>query len=114
MRTCLVYFADMAKASVTAGRIMFLKVISVEMTWSHCNFTQKKEISRSPTQKFGTDTPRNVNPRITLSIHLFLFTAASIPKGMESASIKIMANSASFIVGHNLEPKRSSTGFFRE
>ena len=63
MRTCRVYLADMATASVAAGRIMSLKVPPEDTTGSSLSRTQNSRISSRPTQKLGMDTPKNVIAR---------------------------------------------------
>ena len=63
MRTCRVYLADMATASVTAGSIMSLNVPPEDTTGNSRSCTQNTRISRSPTQKLGMDTPKKVMAR---------------------------------------------------
>ena len=53
----------MANASVQAGRIKLIKSPLDEMTGKIFKFTANIMIKMRPTQKFGTDTPKNVMPR---------------------------------------------------
>ena len=63
MRTCLVYFAVMANASVQAGKIRLMRSPLDEMTGNIFRFTANTMMRMRPTQKFGTETPKNVKAR---------------------------------------------------
>ena len=52
----------------------------------------------SASQKIGMDTPMSENTMLTLSTHVFCFTAASTPSGSASRMEKTAATSVRFSV----------------
>ena len=64
----------------------------------------------SPNQKFGVDTPIRETKRVTWSGHLFLFRAATIPRGTPKTNERKMLNVASSKVAGKKFLISSATG----
>ena len=112
VRTCLVYFADIAKARVSTGKIIFSIPSPVDITGNNLNFKATTYKSINPTQKLGIDVPKKVVPLTIKSINLFFLIAANIPKGTDIINITINDIKANFRVGPNLNNITSATGAF--
>ncbi len=98
-------------ATAAIGMIQLGKV-PLYMEGSHFRSTLKNIIIISASQKLGIAAPTMVKNTITLSIHVFCFTAAKIPSGVAMIWLTKMAKKATVIVLGKRCINSTATGCF--
>ena len=99
--TVLVASAALVRAIQTEGIIRLENDFAPEVG-SHPSFTEKRIIIIRPIQKFGIDIPAIATVETVVSIQVFCFTEARIPKTRETTIVITSAATAKRIVYGNL------------